>query len=96
MNIPTKLKEYIWLVNTIRKARRITFAEINERWLETEMSGGVDLPRATFNRHNDAIEDIFGIFIDCDRQNGYKYWLNQKRTNEKNIGVKTLIISSRD
>jgi hypothetical protein len=79
MNIPTKLKEYIWLVNTIRKARRITFAEINERWLETEMSGGVDLPRATFNRHNDAIEDIFGIFIDCDRQNGYKYWLNQKK-----------------
>jgi hypothetical protein len=45
MNIPTKFKEYIWLVNTIRKARRITFAEINERWLETEMSGGVDLPR---------------------------------------------------
>ena len=63
----------------IRKARRMTFAEINERWLETEMSGGVDLPRATFNRHNDAIEDIFGIFIDCDRQNGYKYWLNQKK-----------------
>jgi hypothetical protein len=43
------------------------------------MSGGVDLPRSTFNRHNDAIEDIFGIFIDCDRQNGYKYWLNQKK-----------------
>ena len=72
MNIPTKLKEYIWLVNTIRKARRITFAEINERWLETEMSGGVDLPRATFKRHHEAIEDSFGIFIDSDRKNGYK------------------------
>ena len=78
MNIPTQFKEYIWLVNTIRRARRITFAEINERWLETEMSGGVDLPRATFNRHKYAIEDIFGIFIDCDRQNGYKYYIGNE------------------
>ena len=78
MKTPTKFKEYIWLVNTIRKARRITFAEINERWLETEMSGGIDLARATFNRHKDAIEDIFGIYIDCDRQNGYKYFIGNE------------------
>ena len=43
MSIPTKFKEYIWLVNTIRRARRITFAEINERWLETEMSGLISM-----------------------------------------------------
>lgn len=30
MKTQTKFKEYIWLVNTIRKARRISFAEINE------------------------------------------------------------------
>jgi hypothetical protein len=75
MKIPAKFKEYIWLVNTIRKARRITFAEINERWVETDMSGGVELARSTFNRHKDAIEDIFGIYIDCDRQNGYQYYI---------------------
>ena len=75
MTIPAKFKEYIWLVNTIRKARRITFAEINERWLETDMSGGIDLARSTFARHKDAIEDIFGIYIDCDRQNGYQYFI---------------------
>ena len=75
MTIPAKFKEYIWLVNTIRRARRITFAEINERWIETDMSGGVELARSTFNRHKDAIEDIFGIYIDCDRQNGYQYYI---------------------
>ena len=36
MKIPAKFKEYIWLVNTIRKARRITFAEINEKWLNVK------------------------------------------------------------
>ena len=75
MKVPAKFKEYIWLVNTIRKYKRITFAEINEKGWETEMSEGVELARSTFNRHKDAIEDIFGIYIDCDRNNGYKYYI---------------------
>ena len=66
-------KQYIWLVQTIYRARAITLTEINERWIRTEMSGGVEMARATFNRHKDAIEDIFGIIIDCDRRDGYKY-----------------------
>jgi hypothetical protein len=32
------------------------------------MSEGAPLSRTTFNRHKDAIEDIFGIYIDCDRR----------------------------
>lgn len=75
MTIPAKFKEYIWLVNTIRRARSITFAEINQRWIKTDMSRGVELSRSTFNRHKDAIEDIFGIYIDCDRQKGYRYYI---------------------
>ena len=75
MRVPTLFKEYIWLIDTIWKARMITFAEINERWLETEMSGGVEMAHATFNRHKDAIEDIFGIYIDCDRRDGYRYYI---------------------
>ena len=77
MRVPTLFKEYIWLVATIKRAGEdgITFAEINEKWLETDMSEGVELARSTFNRHKDAIEDIFGIYIDCNRQNGYKYYI---------------------
>lgn len=78
MKIPALFKEYIWLVNTIRNSDGITFAEINDKWLDTEMSDGVELARSTFARHKDAIEDIFGIYIDCDRQNGYKYYIGNK------------------
>lgn len=39
------------------------------------MSGGVELARSTFNRHKDAIEDIFDIIIDCDRRDGYRYYI---------------------
>lgn len=78
MTVPSLFKEYIWLVNTIKRARKITFAEIQSKWLETEMSGGVEFARSTFNRHKDAIQDIFGIFIECDRKNGYKYYIGNE------------------
>ena len=98
MTTYTKFKEYIWLVNTIRKARKITFAEINERWLETEMSEGIPMARSTFNRHKDAIEDIFGIYIDCDRQNGYKYYIGNshvlREDSVQNWMLSTLSVSN--
>ena len=66
-------REYIWLVSTIHRHQRLTFEEINHHWLKTEMSGGVAMPRSTFNRHRDAILDMFGIIIDCDKKDGYRY-----------------------
>ena len=78
MRTPALFKEYIWLVNTIHRAGRISFAEINEKWLRTEMSEGIALSRTTFNRHTDAIEDIFGIYIDCDRHDGYRYYIGNE------------------
>ena len=76
MTTPTLFKEYIWLVNTIYQARSITLNDINKEWLKTEMSGGVEMARSTFNRHKLAIADVFGIYIECDRSNGYTYYIN--------------------
>ena len=86
MRTPALFKEYIWLVNTIDRAKRITFVEINEKWLRTEMSEGIPLSRTTFNRHKDAIEDIFGIYIDCDRRDGYRYYIgNEEVLHEDSV-----------
>ena len=35
---------YIWLIDTIYRAGKITFEEINKRWLRTEMSNGEEIP----------------------------------------------------
>ena len=86
MTVPSLFKEYIWLVNTIKRARRISFAEIQEKWLDAEMSGGVEFARSTFSGHKDAIQDIFGINIDCDRKCGYKYYIaNEKVLREDTV-----------
>lgn len=84
MKTYTKFKEYIWLVNTINQARSITLAEINEKWLQTEMSEGIPLSRTTFHRHRIAIEEIFGLYIDCDRNNGYKYSIGNRHVLQEN------------
>ena len=64
-------KQYVWLVDTIRRAGRITLNGINHHWLRTEMSEGVPYSRTTFRRHRQEVEEMFGIVIDCDNDNRY-------------------------
>lgn len=84
MKIPTLFKQYIWLIETINRAGKITLAEINEQWQRTEESGGLPLSRTTFNRHRDAIVDMFGVIIDCDRKDGNRYFIYNKEVLEDN------------
>ena len=92
------LKEYIWLVDTISQKEGISLADINEKWVKTDMSGGVPYARATFNRHKDAIQDIFGIIIDCDRKDGYKYYIGNpevlREDSVQNWMLSTLSVSN--
>lgn len=71
MKASALFKEYVWLVGTISRAGRITLREINERWLRTEMSEGIEFSRTTFRRHRAEVEEMFGIIIDCDKENRY-------------------------
>ena len=56
-------KQYVWMVDTIQRCKRITLADLNERWLRTELSEGRPLSRTTFNRHRNEVEEIFGIIL---------------------------------
>ena len=47
MTTPTLFKEYIWLVNTIYRAGRISLSDINKKWIRTEMSEGVEMAPTT-------------------------------------------------
>lgn len=83
MKIPALFKEYIWLLETINRAGKITFAEINEKWKDREDSDGLEFSRTTFNRHRDAILDMFGVIIECDRKDGYRYYIENKEVLEE-------------
>ena len=93
MKKPILFKEYIWLLNTIRRAGKISFEELNEKWLDTDMSEGMPLTKATFARHRIAIEDIFGIIIECQRQGGYLYYLSNPKALQ-NDSVQNWMLST--
>ena len=91
-------QQYIWLVNTIHRYRRLTLEEINRHWMETEMSEGLPIARSTFNRHRDAILDMFGVIIECDRKDGFRYYIYNAEVLEEdtiqNWMLSTLSVNS--
>ena len=68
-------RQYIWIINTLRAYKRLTFEEISRKWQDDEVSDGNALPRSSFNRHRDAILDMFGIVIECEPKT-YKYYIS--------------------
>ena len=86
-------KEYIWLIDLLKTYKKMTLEEINNEWVLTEMSGGIEMARSTFNRHKDAIEDIFGIYIECDRSNGYVYYIGNENILEDDT-IQTWMLST--
>ena len=75
MKIADIFKQYIWITETLYRTGGLSFQELNERWMKTEMSGGMPIPRTTFNRHKEDIESMFGICIECRRKGGYFYYI---------------------
>lgn len=60
------LKKYIWLVQTFIRAGEhgLSLEEITDKW-ETRFDSPYS--RRTFNNHREAVEEVFGIRIGCNR-----------------------------
>ena len=69
--------QYIWIINTLSAYRQLTLEELNKKWQDDKVTDGNPLQRSSFNRHRDAILDMFGIIIDCDKKT-YKYYISNK------------------
>lgn len=73
---PIMMKRYVWLINTIYRAKRISFKDINERWRnDFDMSRGEDLSIRTFKRWSDNIWNLFGLIISNEHCGDYCYFI---------------------
>lgn len=71
-----QLPKYTWLIETIRRAGKISHKELSDKWQRhKELSDCRQLPRATFNRWREAIYDQFNIMIECQKTGGYLYYI---------------------
>ena len=75
------IRKYVWVIETILRHKKITFKELRELWLRDEISGGVELPKRTFDNWRYAIWDMFGISIENERKGEYHYYIE----NEEDI-----------
>ena len=76
------LNKYVWLVETLYRAKKITLKEINRRWLDTDLSEGLEIPRRTFHSWKNAVEEMFGLVILCDKSDGDRYYIENREVLE--------------
>ena len=84
---------YVWLVDTLHRHKRLTFQEINKLWQESGLGYGDELPLRTFHNHQKAIKDLFDVYIECDKKDGYRYYIDEPERLEGN-NLRSWLISS--
>ena len=79
------ISKYVWVIETIYRRRKISFKELNERWLrDTDISRGVDIPKRTFDNWRYVIWDMFGISIVNENRGEYRYYIENEEDISKN------------
>lgn len=87
-------QRYVWLVDIIYRTGRITFEEINDKWINSGLNdSGEDFPLKTFHNHKTAIRDMFDIDIECDKRNGYTYYIDNSDDMERG-GVRSWLLNT--
>ena len=84
MRTSDTFRQYIWLVNTIQRSRKITLKRIQRLWIEDDLNDRKPLSRTTFYRLKLAIEDMFGIRIECDPSDCHQYFIGNPETLTNN------------
>ena len=84
------LQKYIWLVQTFVRAGKsgLSLSEIEDRW---ESRFNLPYSRRTFNNHREAVEDVFGIKIECNRSTNCYYIDYSEDVSDENAETAWLI-----
>ena len=78
------ITKYVWVIDTIYRKRKISFKELNEIWLDDEISRGEEIPKRTFDNWRYVIFDMFGINIANEKRGQYRYYIENVENISKN------------
>ena len=89
----------VWIVETIYKARKITFEDLNRKWMDNvDLSGGEEMLKRTFHKWKWNIFDTFGLVIECEKAAPYRYYIenvdDMKRGSIENWLLSTYSVSN--
>ena len=63
---------YLWLLNTLLLAKKISFEDISSNW---ELDFNCKLPKRTFHQYKKDLEKMFDVEVACDTHHGYLYYI---------------------
>ena len=87
-----RVKFYSWLIGLLDR-KHLTFEEIANEWRDANANQDEDeLDKRTFHRYRENIQSQFGITVECDKSDGYRYYL--KRDPIANDDVTEWMLSS--
>lgn len=91
----TLFKRYVWLIDTIYSAGTISKEEIDRRWSLSSLNDEHEsrIPRRTFFRQKEAIQELFGVIISCDKSNDNVYYI-ENREEINNDVIRQWLIST--
>lgn len=70
------LQRYLWFFDTIWRYKRITRADIDRLWQQSDFSNGEKMSRRTFYNYREGAEMLFDVNIMCDPAT-YEYYIEQ-------------------
>ncbi len=79
--------KYIWLVDILRQYKNLTYEEISNKWSYSVFGNGKKLSLRTFHNFRDGIKDLFGIYIEINKEmTGYYYHIAESLwTDSKSV-----------
>lgn len=89
----------VWIIETIYKAGKITFEDLNRKWIDNvDLNGGEEMLKRTFHKWKWSIFDTFGLVIECEKAAPYRYYIenvdDMKRGSIENWLLSTYSVSN--
>ena len=80
-----RVKFYCWLIARLEQ-RHLTFEEIANEWRDANANPfGEELQLRTFHRYRAAILSQFGINVECDKSDGYRYYIKRDPVEDDEV-----------
>ena len=80
-----RVKFYSWLIGLLDR-KHLTFEEIADEWKEARANQDNDvLDKRTFHRYRDNIQLQFGISVECNKSDGYRYYLKRDPVDDDDV-----------
>lgn len=85
------VSRYVWLVETIYRAGRISFEDINKKYVNDFEEDPI--PLRTFHKWRIAAEEMLHLNIECERKGGYHYYIGN-RSDVKSGSLRSWLLST--